>query len=209
MRAATARPTFPRVVLATHITFSAYGFWLPNDPRGSWSQFVASWELLRFGRATKTNARHSIAHNPHDRELRLAAKGALKYPPVRFNAAQVRSIARGFAQAVADAAYVVPACAIMRDHAHLVVLRHERLAEKIVGHLKAAATRQLATDGLHPLGEYQRPDGRIPTPWVEGCWKVYLDTAADIRSAIRYDEDNPVREGRPRQSCDFVTPYSG
>lgn len=30
------------MVLAYHVIFGAYGFWLPNDPRGSWSKFVAS-----------------------------------------------------------------------------------------------------------------------------------------------------------------------
>ena len=29
-----------------HLIISAYGFWLPNDPRGSWSDFVGAWELL-------------------------------------------------------------------------------------------------------------------------------------------------------------------
>ena len=39
-------------VLVAHVIITAYGFWLPNDPRGSWSDFVGAWELLRFGRAT-------------------------------------------------------------------------------------------------------------------------------------------------------------
>jgi hypothetical protein len=38
-----------------HVIFGAYGFWLPNDPRGSWSEFVGSWELFRFGAATTTD----------------------------------------------------------------------------------------------------------------------------------------------------------
>ena len=42
-------------VLAAHIIFTCYGFWLPNDPRGSWSEWVASWELLRYGKATKVD----------------------------------------------------------------------------------------------------------------------------------------------------------
>ena len=36
-----------------HVIVCAYGFWLPNDPRGSWSDFVGKWELVRFGKATK------------------------------------------------------------------------------------------------------------------------------------------------------------
>ena len=41
------------MVIAYHVIYSMYGFWLPNDPRGSWSDFVGSWELFRYGPATK------------------------------------------------------------------------------------------------------------------------------------------------------------
>jgi len=73
------------MVIGFHVILTAYGFWLPNDPRGSWSDFVGAWELVRFGRATKTDERRSLAKKRHDRRTRLAAKDALKYPPVRFN----------------------------------------------------------------------------------------------------------------------------
>ena len=33
-----------------HLILPMYGFWLPNDPRGSWSDYVRSWELARFER---------------------------------------------------------------------------------------------------------------------------------------------------------------
>ena len=39
------------MIVGYHVIFGVYGFWLPNDPRGSWSEFVASWELARFGKA--------------------------------------------------------------------------------------------------------------------------------------------------------------
>lgn len=71
------------MVIAYHVIFSMYGFWLPNDPRGSWSDFVGSWELFRYGPATKVDDYRSYAHNPHDRQRRIEAKTALKYPPVR------------------------------------------------------------------------------------------------------------------------------
>lgn len=35
-----------------HVIMPMYGFWLPNDPRGSWSEFVRKWELVRFGKST-------------------------------------------------------------------------------------------------------------------------------------------------------------
>ena len=44
------------MIVGYHVIFGMYGFWLPNDPRGSWSEFVGEWELFRAaGRATKTN----------------------------------------------------------------------------------------------------------------------------------------------------------
>ena len=84
------------MVIASHVIFSAYGFWLPNDPRGSWSDFVGSWELLRFGRATKADVTHSLAAEPHNHALRLAAKKLLRYSPVQFTGIQARAVGRGF-----------------------------------------------------------------------------------------------------------------
>src|SRR6478609_3872814 len=103
---------FAPMVLGAHIIFSAYGFWLPNDPRGSWSDFVAAWELLQFGKATKVNTRNSVAHAPHDSALRRAAKQALKYPPVSFSGIQAVAIGAGFARAAREASYRVHACSI-------------------------------------------------------------------------------------------------
>src|SRR6478672_7266993 len=102
----------PRMpVLAYHIIITPYGFWLPNDARGSWSDFVGAWELLKFGRATKVTTHRSLAQMPHDREKRLSAKQSLKYPAVRFTAKHIQSIAKGFARAAGEAGYVVYACA--------------------------------------------------------------------------------------------------
>jgi len=195
------------MVFAYHLIFTTHGFWLPNDPRGSWSDFVASWELFWFGAATKTVDRRSLARRRHDRALRLIAKTALKYPPVVFTAEQARCVAEGIGRAVREAGYVVYACSVMPDHVHLVIARHPRAVKQIVGHLKARATRVLNESGLNPQGDYRVPDGRVPSPWVEGCWTVFLDSHADITRAIAYVENNPIREGLKAQHWTFVTPY--
>src|SRR5436190_24354393 len=83
-------------VRAYHVIFCAYGFWLPNDPRGSWSDFIGSWELAHFGAATTTTTRRSVAAVRHDRRRREAAKEALHYPPVHFTGVQAQAIGRGF-----------------------------------------------------------------------------------------------------------------
>jgi hypothetical protein len=41
------------MILAFHSIFSMYGFWMPNDPRGSGSDYVAVWELVRYGQRPK------------------------------------------------------------------------------------------------------------------------------------------------------------
>ena len=58
------------MVRAYHSTFSAYGFWLPNDSRGSWSDFVRSFELYLTGAATKTTETKSLARRWLDRDGR-------------------------------------------------------------------------------------------------------------------------------------------
>ena len=65
------------MIVGYHVIFGMYGFWLPNDPRGSWSDFVGSWELFRFGRATKTDERRSVAWRKHNHRQRAAAKRSL------------------------------------------------------------------------------------------------------------------------------------
>jgi REP element-mobilizing transposase RayT len=194
-------------VLASHVIISAYGFWLPNDPRGSWSDFVGAWELLRYGRATKVTTHRSVAHVPHDRALRLRARAALKYPPVHFSPRQIESIGRGFARAASEAGYVLHACAGQHDHWHFVVARHERTVEVITGHLKSAATRSLRADRLHPFERHATPDGSVPSVWGEGLWKVFLYTDADVVRATRYVRHNLTREGLPPQHWSFVQPY--
>ena len=61
------------MVIGYHINIGAYGFWLPNDPRGSWSETVWAPHLRRFGPATKVETRRSVASRKHDYQKRVAA----------------------------------------------------------------------------------------------------------------------------------------
>lgn len=196
------------MVIASHVIFSAYGFWLPNDPRGSWSEFVRSWDLFRFGPATKTTERRSVARKNHDIAARLAAKEALQYPPVKFTGVQARAVGRGLSEYAAKAHLAIWACAIVPDHVHMVVARHRLSVEQIVIQLKGAATRRLLQEGLHPLARFASPGVRPPKAFGKGQWKVFLDTPDDIARAISYVRNNPLRENLPAQSWSFVTPWT-
>ena len=196
------------VILASHVIISCYGFWLPNEERGSWSDFVRSWELFRrFGPATKVDTHRSVARRPYDPVLKREMQASLKYPVVLFNGLQGRAVARGFALQVEKSGYVVYACAILKDHAHLVIGRHRYEVEQVVNLMKGAASRQVQVEGIHPLRDYAREDGSLPSPWASKCWKVFLDDAADVRRAVGYVEENPVKEGKRPQSWSFVVPF--
>jgi REP element-mobilizing transposase RayT len=199
------------VILAYHAIFGAYGFWLPNDPRGSWSSFVRSYELyLLGGAATKTNERRSLAYDPHDRARRESAKRALKYPPVVFTGKQAVSIGRGFAAQVAKSGYIIHACAVMPDHVHLVVKRHHYDIEQVVNLMKGAATRRLLDDDMHPMWRFRDAEEHVPSCWAERSgWQVYLETEEAILRAIQYVEQNPVGAGLKRQHWKLVTPFRG
>lgn len=187
------------MVLAYHVIFSAYGFWLPNDPRGSGSAIVASSKLRTFGNATKTNTRRSVAAHTHNKAARLAAKAALKFSPVRFTGQQALAISKGFDLARREGQYVFHACAIMPDHVHLVIARHDRAIRRIVGHLKTRARQRLVEEKLWP---------NAPRPvWGEQGWNVFLFTEQDVRQRIRYVEENPLKAGLKRQKWSFVTPW--
>jgi REP element-mobilizing transposase RayT len=194
------------MVLWYHLIMTAYGFWLPNDPRGSWSDFVGSWELYKFGEATTTNEKRSLAHEQHDRAARLAAKRALKYPPVRFAEAQRNAIAEGFAQAVSEAQYQIHALCIGHDHSHAIVARHERTIEQVARHLKSKATMELTRNSIHPLAQFRKNDGAFPTPWASNCWSVFINIIEQLRAAIRYVEHHPQKEGLAAQRFPFVIP---
>ncbi len=193
------------MIVGYHLVFGAYGFWLPNDPRGSWSTFVGSWELFRYGPATKTTERGSVAYRDHDHALRLAAKKALKRPAVEFTDLQIQAIGCGFADYVRKSKTVVWACAILADHVHLVVGPPGMKAEQLVIQMKGAATEDLKQQGIHPFGAMKDEKGRTPKCFARGEWKVYLDPP-DVPRAVRYVEDNPEKEGKPRQHWSFVVP---
>jgi REP element-mobilizing transposase RayT len=192
------------MAIGDHIVFCAYAFWLPNEPKGSRSDFIRAWELLRAGRATFTSSRRSVAHDPVD--WPEGVEPQTKYPPVIFNGHQALAIVEGFSKAVDESGYQVYACSILPEHIHMVVARHRNKPKQIAGHLKARATQSLAKNNLHPLARFIK-DEAIPTPWARGSWDVFLDTPADVRASIQYTENNPIKEGKRPQHWPFVRPF--
>jgi REP element-mobilizing transposase RayT len=191
-----------------HLIFSAYGFWLPNDPRGSGSPCVRAQHIYDAGgEATRVESTRSVARHAHDGAARVAAKAALVRPAVRLNGRQARAAARGIGELLSRVDLTIHALAVLPDHVHVVAASRQLGPDELLTALKSAATRGLNGEGLHPLADYPRKNGRLPMPWADGGWKVFLDSLADVRRAVAYVEQNPVRAGLKPQTWSFVTPY--
>ena len=165
------------------------------------------FSLRKFGPATKVSTTRSVAAKPHDHQQRLAAKKALRYPPVIFSGVQAVAIAQGFAQTLTEHDYIVHALSILPDHTHLVMTRHARHVDEIAAHLKAKATASLAKQNLHPLERFAGKNGRLPSPWARNHWCPFIRSEQHMRVAIRYVEANPVKAGLRPQHWSLVTPY--
>jgi REP element-mobilizing transposase RayT len=201
---------YTTAMLGWHLTFSTYGFWLPNDERGSGSTRVRAQHIYEAGgEATKVFTTHSVASRPHDVRARVKAKESLKYPPVNLSGVQARAAARGIAAVLPKVDLVIHACAIMPDHVHVVAAAHRFDGDEIIACLKRASTRGMNDERLHPQRESARISGKHPSPWAERGWKVKLYTSKQMHAAIRYVQRNPIRAGFKPQRRSFVVPYLG
>ncbi|HEX5243341.1 MAG TPA: hypothetical protein VFW23_08800 [Tepidisphaeraceae bacterium] len=50
--------------------------------------------------------------------------------------------------------------------------------------------------------------GNPQSPWGSKLWKVYIDDDRHLRQAIRYVEQNPLKEGKSVQRWSFVAPFA-
>jgi hypothetical protein len=92
------------IVIAYHIIWTVYGWWLPNDPRGSTSRTVASDHIaalgeLHFGRK---------AIQPASRDVRAfyeQAARALRHPLLEIRPESIGCVAAAFAEVIAQQHY--------------------------------------------------------------------------------------------------------
>jgi len=186
------------IVIAYHLIWTIYGYWLPNDLRGSGSHFIRNDILkslgeIHHGRKRIQPVRKTI-QNFADR-----ASDLLAYPIMTFNQQAIDCIADSFAETIFAMKYTCYACAIMPDHIHLVIRKHKHLAEEIIQKFQRESHLRLRSLGLFDM---QHPI------WGGPGWKVFLDEPDDIWRTIGYVDKNPTEIGHEAQTFQFVTPYN-
>jgi len=188
------------LVIAYHLIWTAYGCWLPNDPRGSGSRTIRSEILaelgeLHFGRKRVQPAGRVV------RQFYEQAADLLKHPLLTFDDAERRLIAEAFSEVMERERYTCYACAIMPDHVHAVVRKHKDAAEEMVDKLIEASRSRLIEAGRRAVTH--------PTWLASHGWKVFLDHPDEVRRTIRYVHQNPIKIGLPAQGWSFVKGYDG
>lgn len=185
------------MVLCHHLIWTAYGWWLPNDPRGSISHeirsnVIADLGTIHYGRKRVQPAGHDVG------AFYERARASLKHELLTFTPEASAAIARAFEAIIHQRNYTCYACAIMPDHVHLAMRKHRDHAETMISEFQNASAI-----ALH--GEAHRPSDH--PVWGGPGWKVFLDSRGDIERTIRYIEDNPIKQRMPAQRWPFVTPY--
>lgn len=185
------------IILAYHIMWTAYGWWLPNDPRGSTSHTIRSDLIADLGQLH--HGRKQL--QPAGKDIRAfheQAAETLHHDLLQFTADQFPHVVHALGQTIQDHHYTCYACAVMPDHVHLLIRKHRDLAEDMLATLQKESRSRLSALNLRCLSH--------PT-WTRGGWKVYLDHPDAIRRTIQYIENNPVKMRLPQQHWDFVKEY--
>jgi REP element-mobilizing transposase RayT len=186
------------MIAGYHLIWTIYGWWLPNDPRGSTSHEIRAASIsnlgeIHFGRKRIQPAGHVI------NEFRDAARGILKHSLLELTPTEIDAVGCAFADAIRSRGYTCYACAILPDHVHLLIRKHRDQAETMIAQLQDASRAAVQRLGSHG------PDHPV---WGGHGWKVFLETRDDMERTICYIRRNLV--GRQAgQAWPFVRPYDG
>jgi hypothetical protein len=160
-----------------------YGHWLPNDLRGSGSdeirnELLAALGEIHLGRKQQQPDRSEL------KAFHRQARPLLEQEIIWFDSTMRNVIADSFARSAARFGYRVYACAIVRNHAHLVVQRHKH-SHEVIWCTFAEGSRE----SLRVVADL--PDRH--RVWGDRPYSKFLYTPEDIRTRIKYVKENPVK----------------
>ena len=186
-------------MIANHLVLTGYGGWLANDPRGSGSVEVRKPELRDLGPVHL--GRKAIQPSRHDlRAFHRAAEPRLEQDVSGFDAAVRDLIAAAAERVVRDRGYTCYASCNCANHTHMLNRVHRDDGTAMWHHVADATRAALHAAGLfaadHPV-------------WANRPYIVRKVTVPAVWHNVTYVEDNPGKEGLPRQAYEWVTPYDG
>src|SRR5688500_11235234 len=112
------------MVAGFHLIWTAYGWWLPNDPRGSSSQEIRVERIADLGELHE--GRKAIQPPPRVlRDFYDEARKVLKHALTTFAPQDIELIAKGFRLVVTEQRYTCYACAILPEHVHVLIRKHK------------------------------------------------------------------------------------
>jgi REP element-mobilizing transposase RayT len=188
------------MVAGYHLIWTVYGYWLPNDPRGSTSEEIRVEPIealgeIHYGRKPVQPSSKEI------REFHQQAQDILKHPVLTFNDDEIEIVGRTIGEIIAEQQYTCYACAVMPDHVHLLIRRHRDKAEEMIALFQVRTrTALIATEKRTP----------IHPVWTAGPgWKTFINSRRQFEAEIVYIRQNPRKIGRAEQEWDFVKRYNG
>ena len=187
------------MIAGYHLIWTAYGWWLPNDPRGSTSHEIRVPAIVDLGEVHY--GRKAIQPSGRTiREFYEAARSRLKDALLTFSDAEIQTLGKSFADVMRRRNYTCYGCAILPDHVHLLIRKHRDQAETMIAALQDASRTSLQQLGTraadHPV-------------WGGPGWKVYLETREDMQRTIAYIRKNRAQARRTEQNWPFVQTYDG
>lgn len=193
-------PTPREQIIGHHLIWTLYGHWLSNDLRGSGSIEIRDKKFADLGPIHHgRKPEHLQPSRQKLREFHKRAEPLLNFPPFWLDAAKRQVVGEVFGEVVAEKGYTVWACAVLSNHAHLLIRRHRDDA-LTMWHTFGDAIRLL-------LREYPEIIAEHPV-FSERPYKVFLHNPQEVRSRVIYVERNPEKEGLERQEFPFVQVYN-
>ena len=119
------------MVIGHHLIWTAYGWWLPNDPRGSSSHEIRIEKLkvlgdLHYGRKADPPTAAEM------RQFQPAANELLAHEVRLFDDDEIALIGKSIGNTIRAQGYTCFAAAVMPEHVHLLIRRHRDWAETMI-----------------------------------------------------------------------------
>ncbi len=191
-----------RSVIAAHLIHTLYGHWAANDPRGSGSSVLHDEKFAPLGEIH--HGRKPEAQQPtgaHLRAFHRQHEELLNFPLIWMHDAMRQEAAQAVESTIQERGYTCYACAVCRNHLHLVIRTHRDRAQAMWEHFAQSIRERLRLRFPQQINPQHPVISARP-------YNVLLYTPHEVRTRISYISANPPREQLPPQPWRYITPYN-